>query len=106
VGPEYADDTSKEVLTDHRQPAGEPEPPPPRFRSREDPGAPAFAAGRAAPTMGSMIPTRRRFVATVALAVALALAASACVGKTGRNDDDVAPGSGGGPSGNVVPHDD
>jgi hypothetical protein len=39
------------------------------------------------------------------LAAGVALASTACVGNTGRNDDQVAPGSGKGPSGNVVPHD-
>ena len=53
-----------------------------------------------------MFRTGRRLAATLALAAWLALAASSCVGKTGRNDDYVAPGSGSnGPSGQVVPHD-
>jgi len=46
-----------------------------------------------------------RRAAAVLLVGVLATVASACVGKTGRNDDDVAPGSGGGPSGHVVPDD-
>ena len=51
-------------------------------------------------------PTRpARVVASAVLAAALVVAAVGCVGKTGRNDDYVAPGSGGGPSGNVVPDD-
>lgn len=53
----------------------------------------------------SAVRRRRHTVATVVFAAVVALTASGCVGKTGRNDDYVAPGSGGGPSGNVVPHD-
>lgn len=48
---------------------------------------------------------RRRLLAA-AVAAGLALGAAGCVGKTGRNDDYVEPGSGQqGPSGQVVPID-
>jgi hypothetical protein len=55
------------------------------------------------------VPARRarRAVAVVATSVLVMLAAAGCVGKTGRNDDYVAPGSPeAGPSGQVVPIDD
>jgi hypothetical protein len=49
---------------------------------------------------------RRRRLLAVAVAGSLVLGAAGCVGKTGRNDDYVEPGSGSdGPSGRVVPHD-
>jgi hypothetical protein len=60
----------------------------------------------ATPTRARVRTRRSRRLIAALVAIGLALGATACVGKTGRNDDHVEPGSGQqGPSGRVVPQD-
>ena len=67
-----------------------------------DPMDPFERADRATRTSARARRSRRLVAGLVA--IGLVLGATACVGKTGRNDDDVEPGSDQqGPSGQVVP---
>jgi hypothetical protein len=115
-----------EALVDHRQATRQPEPLPGDFghaSRRHHPArlppvvpnaengsmpadrspAPPHAARRGGGGSGR---GRARRLATAGLAVLVTLGAAGCVGKTGRNDDYVEPGSQErGPSGQVVPAD-
>ena len=67
---------------------------------------PSARTDRATPIPARGLTRRSRRVAAGSLAIVLVLGATACVGKTGRNDDHVEPGSNQqGPSGQVVPSD-
>ncbi len=113
----------EEVLHDHRQDHGEREPPEARFLVTWADHASTFVDERSAPTMGTMDttqprgerrgvetrgstthrradragPRRRaaRWAAAVVALVTVTAALTGCVGRSGRNDDPVAPGSDG-----------